>query len=103
MEIFESFQALFEQANPFFLAILLLVVGFLWFLPAILAFFFNRKHLKLIAAACIPAGFSIIAWCGLIIWLSQVEVSKNSLRPRKSQPRHKTVNLLYLANGVLLL
>lgn len=68
MEIFESFQALFEQANPFFLAILLLIVGFLWFLPAILAFFFNRKHLKLIAAACIPAGFSIIAWCGLIIW-----------------------------------
>ncbi len=46
-------------------AVLLFLV---WFLPAILAFFFNRKQLKVIAVACVPAGFSIIAWCGLMLW-----------------------------------
>lgn len=39
-----------------------------WFLPAILAFFFNRKQLRIIAVACVPAGFSVIAWSGLMLW-----------------------------------
>ncbi|MCL1095455.1 superinfection immunity protein [Shewanella kaireitica] len=41
---------------------------FLWFLPALLALVFNRKHFKLILVACIPAGFSLIAWGGVLIW-----------------------------------
>jgi surface polysaccharide O-acyltransferase-like enzyme len=40
----------------------------IWFIPTILAVFFNRKHLKLIALANVPAGFSFIAWGGCIVW-----------------------------------
>ncbi|MEN0038174.1 MAG: superinfection immunity protein [Cellvibrio sp.] len=39
-----------------------------WFVPSILALFFNRKHLKLIVLANIPAGFSFIAWGACIVW-----------------------------------
>lgn len=44
------------------------VVLLLWFLPAILALFFNRKHAKYILIACVPAGFSFIAWGGVMVW-----------------------------------
>ena len=44
---------------------LMLVV---WFLPALLALFFNRKHVKLILIACVPAGLSLIAWSGVMVW-----------------------------------
>lgn len=40
----------------------------IYFLPAILAFMFNKKYLKIIAVANIPAGFSMIAWFALIIF-----------------------------------
>jgi hypothetical protein len=40
----------------------------IWFLPTILAAFFNRKQLKYIAIANVPAGISFIAWGGCIIW-----------------------------------
>ncbi len=39
-----------------------------YFLPSLLALAFNRKHLKLILIANIPAGFSFIAWGALIVW-----------------------------------
>lgn len=39
-----------------------------WFIPSVLAIFFNRKHLKLIFLANIPAGFSFIAWGACILW-----------------------------------
>ena len=45
---------------PLFLAI--------WFSPTILAVFFNRKQLKYIAIANVPAGMSFIAWGGCIVW-----------------------------------
>lgn len=48
--------------------LLLALVLVLWFLPAILSLFFNPKHTKYIALACIPAGFSFIAWGGVMIW-----------------------------------
>lgn len=54
--------------NYLFLALLAIAVVFLWFLPALLALVFNRKHFKLILVACIPAGFSLIAWGGVLIW-----------------------------------
>ncbi|ACJ26949.1 hypothetical protein swp_0104 [Shewanella piezotolerans WP3] len=47
---------------------LAIAVVFLWFLPALLALVFNRKHFKLILIACIPAGLSMIAWGGVLIW-----------------------------------
>ena len=40
----------------------------IWFLPTILAVFFNRRQLKLIALANVPAGMSFIAWGGCIVW-----------------------------------
>jgi len=40
----------------------------IWFLPTILAMFFNRKQLKYIAIANVPAGMSFIAWGGCIVW-----------------------------------
>ena len=54
--------------NYLFLAVLAIAVVFLWFLPALLALVFNRKHFKLILIACIPAGFSLIAWGGVLVW-----------------------------------
>ncbi len=50
------------------LIILCVAVAALWFLPAILAMIFNRKQAKLIALACIPAGFSVIAWSAVLVW-----------------------------------
>lgn len=54
--------------NYFFMITLAVVVLVLWFLPAMLALIFNRKHFKLILIACIPAGFSLIAWGGVMVW-----------------------------------
>ena len=45
-----------------------IVLFILWFLPAILAVFFNPKQIKLITIACIPAGLSVIAWTGVLLW-----------------------------------
>jgi len=39
-----------------------------WFLPALVALVFNRKQFKLILLACVPAGFSLIAWSGVMVW-----------------------------------
>jgi hypothetical protein len=50
------------------------VILLIWFLPAILSLFFNPKHTKLIALACIPAGFSFIAWGALILWATTGKV-----------------------------
>lgn len=52
-------------------ASMVLIVGsalVLWFLPALLALALNPKHFKWILIACIPAGFSFIAWGGLMVW-----------------------------------
>ena len=49
-------------------ALLGALVLMVWFLPVGLALIFNRKHVKLIALACIPAGFSIIAWSAILLW-----------------------------------
>jgi hypothetical protein len=54
--------------NYSFIGFILICVFILWFLPAMLAFAFNRKHFKYILIACIPAGFSLIAWGGLLVW-----------------------------------
>ncbi|PCH59259.1 MAG: hypothetical protein COC19_07305 [SAR86 cluster bacterium] len=53
-------------------------VVILWFLPAMLALIFNRKHFKLILLACIPAGFSVIAWGGVLIWATTGKVFSKS-------------------------
>jgi len=60
--------------NYAFISLLMLAVVALWFLPAILALMFNRKHFKLILLACIPAGFSLIAWGGVLVWATTGKV-----------------------------
>ncbi|WP_082191562.1 superinfection immunity protein [Cellvibrio sp. pealriver] len=49
----------------------------IWFIPSILALFFNRKYLKLIVLANIPAGFSFIAWGACIVWAVTGKVTDN--------------------------
>jgi len=63
-----------------------LVMLFVWFLPALLALAFNRKHAKAISIACIPGGFSIIAWCGLIGWAVSGKVME---KYKKAEPENK--------------
>ena len=44
------------------------IVLVVWFLPVAVAYLFNRRQAKLIAIACVPAGFSIIAWSAVLLW-----------------------------------
>ena len=64
----EFIDSILASDNYVFMAALGVVVVVLWFLPAMLALIFNRKHFKLILLACIPAGLSFIAWGGVLIW-----------------------------------
>ncbi|GIU16559.1 superinfection immunity protein [Shewanella sp. MBTL60-007] len=64
----EFFDKILASDNYAFMAILAVAVVVIWFLPAMLALVFNRKHFKLILLACIPAGFSLIAWGGVMVW-----------------------------------
>jgi hypothetical protein len=64
----EAIYSLLEQASILQIVIIGLVLLLVWFLPAIVALFLNRKHAKYIALACIPAGLSFIAWGGVMVW-----------------------------------
>ncbi|GIU14104.1 MULTISPECIES: superinfection immunity protein [unclassified Shewanella] len=64
----EFIDNILAQENFAFMVLLAIGVLFLWFLPAMLALIFNRKHFKLILLACIPAGLSFIAWGGVMVW-----------------------------------
>ena len=48
----------------------------IWFIPTLLAIFFNRKHLKKIFIVNIPAGFSFVAWGACIAWAVSGKVSE---------------------------
>ncbi|MDR6985072.1 putative RND superfamily exporter protein [Rheinheimera pacifica] len=41
---------------------------FVWFLPTVVALFFNRRNLKVIFVANVPAIISWIVWFGLMGW-----------------------------------
>ena len=71
MEILER---LFASGNYGMLAIAGIVAVALWFLPALLALLFNRKHFKLILLACVPPGLSFVAWGGVLIWATTGKV-----------------------------
>ena len=64
----EYIDSILASDNYAFIGFLLVGVFILWFLPALLALAFNRKQFKYILFACIPAGFSLIAWGGVMIW-----------------------------------
>jgi hypothetical protein len=75
-EKIDQIQQLFAGQNGSMIIVLGLVVLIFWFLPAILAAFLNRKHFKKILLACIPAGFSFIAWFALIGWAATGKITE---------------------------
>ena len=64
----ESLLALYDNLTVTQVVLIGFVVLLVWFLPAMLAAVFNPCHAKIIFVACIPAGFSFIAWSALMVW-----------------------------------
>ena len=64
----DSLLALYENLTVTQVVLIGFVVLLVWFLPAMLAAVFNPRHAKIIFIACIPAGFSFIAWSALMVW-----------------------------------
>ncbi|SHI15975.1 superinfection immunity protein [Ferrimonas marina] len=77
------------QADGGFFVLVILAMLLVWFLPAMLALIFNRKHFRLILLACIPAGFSFIAWGGVMVWAISGKVTD---RLRKQNASAAQVN-----------
>lgn len=85
----ETLSALFQQLEQAPLAVWLWVVPFtvfVWFIPSILALFFNRRHLKLIVLANIPAGLSFIAWGACIVWAVTGKMMKDKNPGKNADP-----------------
>ena len=80
----DTIQTLLAGTEGAPLVLLVSLVLALWFLPALLALLFNRKHFRWILLACFPAGLSFIAWGGLLIWATTGKVAE---RYRRDQPR----------------
>lgn len=68
METLKTYFAAVQDADPISLALFGLLFIVVWFLPTVLAVFFNRKHLVKIAILNVPAGLSVIAWGALCVW-----------------------------------
>lgn len=83
----EFLNSIFVSENYALIAIVGVIAIALWFLPAILALFFNRKHFKLILLACIPAGLSLIAWSGVMIWATTGKVVDKYSKKTESEPQ----------------
>ncbi len=64
----DSLSQFFTTTDPMLLIVVGALVILTWFLPALVALVFNRKQFKLILLACVPAGFSLIAWSGVMVW-----------------------------------
>ena len=64
----DSLSQFFTTTDPMLLMVVGALVILTWFLPALVALVFNRKQFKLILLACVPAGFSLIAWSGVMVW-----------------------------------
>ena len=71
----EFLNEVFNSENYGLIAVVTVIAVFFWFLPALLALFFNRKHFKLILIACVPAGLSLIAWSALMLWATTGKVA----------------------------
>lgn len=71
----ESFWQQLQSVELSFWLLFAPLVLAVWFLPVILAFFFNRAHLKYIAIAAVPAGLSFIAWGALLVWACSGQVT----------------------------
>lgn len=81
----EFIDKILTSENYTLITLLVAAVIGLWFLPAMLALIFNRKHFKLILFACIPAGFSLIAWGGVLVWATTGKVVEKYSKRTKSE------------------
>jgi|GEM_PF-1630170 len=64
----DALSQFFATTDPMLLMVVGALVLLTWFLPALVALVFNRKQFKLILLACVPAGLSLIAWSGVMVW-----------------------------------
>ena len=64
----DALSQFFATTDPMLLIVVGALVLLTWFLPALVALVFNRKQFKLILLACVPAGLSLIAWSGVMVW-----------------------------------
>lgn len=89
MELLQTFFHNAANASLGFWLVLIPLVIVIWFIPSFLALFFNRKHLKLIFFANIPAGFSFIAWGACILWALSGKMNDKMLAKYgyKSKPK----------------
>lgn len=72
---FADFLDLFAQMDTLQAVIFVVFFFAVWFLPSLLAIFFNRGNLGKIAIANVPAGLSWIAWVALLVWASTGKMS----------------------------
>ncbi|MBE0362831.1 hypothetical protein PULV_a0411 [Pseudoalteromonas ulvae UL12] len=79
----EDLSALFTNMTAMEYAIVVPLMLAIYFIPTILAFFFNRKYIKIIAAVNVPAGLSMIAWGGLIVVAVTGSASETLLKKLK--------------------
>lgn len=87
MEILADFYHIAAAAGFGFWLVFIPLVFIIWFIPSILAIFFNRKQAKFIFLANIPAGFSFIAWGACIAWALS---GKMSARLKVKTPKEET-------------
>ncbi|WP_299944800.1 superinfection immunity protein [uncultured Microbulbifer sp.] len=69
----EVFSGISLAKGVIFIVLFLLV----WFLPSVVAFFFNRRNFGKICLANIPALLSWVAWFALLAWAVSGKVGKN--------------------------
>ncbi|QKX18921.1 superinfection immunity protein [Microbulbifer sp. YPW1] len=74
-EKFSGFLDLFAQMDTLQAVIFVVFFFAVWFLPSVIAVFFNRAHLGKIFLANVPAGLSWIAWVALLVWASTGKMS----------------------------
>jgi hypothetical protein len=77
---------LYQQSSAGFLLWFIPLFLAVYFIPSLIALFFNRKHLGKIVLANIPAGLSVIAWCALIgVAFSGNLLNKSVLNKNKAE------------------
>lgn len=82
---FSEFLDLFAQMDTLQAVVFVVFFFAVWFLPSLLAIFFNRAHLGKIAIANVPAGLSWIAWVALLVWASTGKMSGKLAKKYGSQ------------------
>ena len=84
----DTFSQLWQQADTLFLLGFGTLFLLVWFLPSLLALFFNRQHAGKIAMLNIPAGLSWIAWGALCVWAVTGKLSEKMAAKAKLAPQH---------------